>query len=302
MPSPADSFTGPVSRRQPWPRIERLRHAPFPCRGVVGPRGVFRDSRTLLHVTPGFDPARPFVVVIFFHGWRATLTRRIGGRCHHVVESYRLLDQIDASPLNAVVIAPQLARDADPDLVAQPGHPGKFARPGAFARFLAEALARVAAQRGEPIAAYRRAPLVVMAYSGGYRAAAKALSVGGVQRRLLGFIGLDTIYGETETFAAWFAARHRDAFIAAVYTGDPAHDFASARSTLGLGQAIRAVNLPGVRLRRTLPRRLNPGTLALVHIGDPELHLDLVARGWPGFESPVRRLLARLPGFARADA
>lgn len=279
--------------------IERLRYAPFPCPGVTGPRGVFEDSRTLLHVTPGFDAACPFVVVVFFHGWRATLSRRIGGRRYHVVETYRLLDQVDAAGLNAVVVAPQFARDADIDVVEMPGHPGKFAHRGVFARFLDEALGRLATLRGEEAAPYRRAPILLTSFSGGYRAAARVLTVGSTQRRLLGFIGLDTIYDETDAFAAWFAANHRHAFLVAVYTGGRAHDYASAKPTLHLARSIAAMGLANARVRRSLPPQLEPGVAAFVPVGDPDLHLDLVAAGWPGFDQPVRRLLARLPGFPR---
>ncbi|HJQ56612.1 MAG TPA: hypothetical protein VJ890_06880 [Vineibacter sp.] len=296
---PAASFTGPLARRRTWPRIERLKNAPFPCPGVTGPAGVFADSRTLLHATPGFDASRPFVVIVFLHGWRATLSRRIGGKRYHVVETYRLIEQIDATDINAVVVVPQLARDADTEVVDMPGHPGTFARRRHFARFVNEALARIAALRGDAIRPYRRSPILLMSFSGGYRAAATALMVGGVDERLLGVIGLDTIYGDTDAFAAWFAANHRRGFLVAVYTGGRAHDYASAGPTRELARSVVAAGLPGARVRRTLPPRLEAGVAAFVPVGDPELHIDLVAAGWPGFDQPVRRLLARLPGFPR---
>ncbi|TXL82020.1 hypothetical protein FHP25_02855 [Vineibacter terrae] len=290
-------FVGALVPGHPWPRIEVLRHGPFPCPGVEGPDGVFGDARTLLHVTPRFDPARPFVAIAFLHGWCATLTRRIGGHRYHVVESYRLIEQVDAAGLNAVVVAPQLARDADTAIAAMPGHPGGFAVPGAFARYLDEALTQIAQRRGDGVDAYRRAPLLLMSFSGGYRAAAKVLTVGGVADRLIGFIGLDTIYGETDAFAAWFAAHHRHAFIAAVYTGGREHAHASAGVTQALARSLGALGLAGVRVSDTLPRRLRAGVAAFRHVGDPSLHLDLVADGWPRFDRPVRRLLARVAGF-----
>jgi len=292
-------FVGALAEDGPWPRLEVLRHGPFPCPGTAGPDGVFDDARTLLHVTPDFDPAQPFLIVAFFHGWCATLTHRIGGSRYHVVETYRLLEQVDASGLNAVVVAPQFARDADTDVVDTPGHPGRFAEPGGFARFLDEATAHVARRRGDDPARYGSAPVALASFSGGFRAAAKALTVGGVSDRVIGFLGLDTIYGETEAFASWFATNHRRAFIAAVYTGGREHDFASAAPTLDLARAIAARRLPGVRVRDSLPRRLRPGIAAFQHVGDPDLHLDLVASGWRRFNTPVRRLLARLPGFTR---
>ncbi len=283
---------------RPWPRVEALRHGPFPCPGVEGPVGVFDDTRSLLHVTPHFDPNRPFVVIAFFHGWCATLTHRIGGHRYHVVETYRLIEQVDDSGLNAVVVAPQFARDADADVVAMPGHPGRFSEPGAFARFVDEATAHIAGRRGDEPERYGRAPILLASFSGGYRAAAKVLTVGGVSDRVIGFIGLDTIYGETEAFASWFAAHHRHAFIAAVYTGGREHDFASAGPTLALARTLSDMELPGVRVYASLPRTLRPGIAAFRHVGDPVRHLDLVAAGWPRFDRPLRRLLARVTGFS----
>jgi hypothetical protein len=294
-----DHPTGALFADGPWPRLERMRYGPFPCRDVTGPNGVFDDPRTLLHVTPGFDSSQAFLVIVFFHGWCATLTRRIGGGRYHVVETYRLIEQIDASGLNAVLVAPQFARDADAGLVPTPGHPGRFGERHGFSRFLKEAMARIALQRGEQPARYRRAPVLLISFSGGYRAAASVLTEGGVSDQVIGFIGLDTIYGETEAFVSWFAASHRQAFLAAVYTGGQSHDHASAGPTLRLAQSIAALPLPDVDVLEALPARFAPGVAAFQHVGDPDLHLDLVAAGWPGFDRPVRRLLARVAGFPR---
>ena len=293
-----NDHTGSIFEGRPWPRLERMRYGPFPCGGVTGPDGVFDDPRSLLHVTPGFDPSLPFVTIVFFHGWCATLTRRIGGGRFHVVESYRLIEQVDASGLNAVLVAPQFARDADTDVVDTPGHPGRFAEERGFARFLNEAAARVALGLGDQPSWYRRAPVLLMSYSGGYRAAAKALTDGGVSDRFIGFIGLDTIYGEVNAFASWFAKCHRHAFLAAVYTGGREHEHASAGPTLKLAQSLAALPFD-VEVLEALPQRFEPGFAAFQHVGDSDLHLDLVAAGWPGFDKPVRRLLARVPGFAR---
>jgi hypothetical protein len=288
-------FIGPLFDGCVWPRVESLDHGPFPCPDISGTDGVFDDSRTLLHVTPGFDPTRPFAVIAFFHGWCATLTRRIGGERYHVVETYRLIEQVDAACTNAVLLAPQFARDADTDLVGMPGHPGKFAQPGGFARWLDEAGERIAARLGTDAGVFHQAPVLLMSFSGGYRAAASALTLGGASDRVIGFIGLDTIYGETDAFAAWFAAQHRHAFLAAVYTGGRQHEHASAGSTQALMRTLTATRLPGIRVRESLPRRLVPGVAAFVPVGDPSLHLDLVAAGWPRFDQPVRRLLRRVP-------
>ena len=292
-------FTGPLFDGRVWPRVECLDHGPFPCPDASAAEGVFDDPRTLLHVTPGFDATRPFAMIAFFHGWCATLSQRIGGARYHVVETYRLIEQVDAACSNAVVVAPQFARDADAGLVDMPGHPGKLVQAGGFVRWLDEAAGLIAARLETDERAFRQAPVLLMSFSGGYRAAASVLTQGGAGDRLIGFIGLDTIYGETDAFAAWFAAQYRHAFLAAVYTGGREHEHASAAPTQALMGAISAMRLPGVRVRGSLPRRLAPGIASFVPAGDPALHLDLVAAGWPGFNQPVRRLLRRIPLFTR---
>ena len=81
-------------------------------RGHVNFRGhvlweaeTFSDDRVLLHIPPGFDPKRPAVMVVYFHGHGADLARDVRDR-------QRLPAQITAAGANAVLVAPQFAFDA----------------------------------------------------------------------------------------------------------------------------------------------------------------------------------------------
>ena len=101
-------------------------------RGHVNFRGrmfleskTFGDDRVLLHIPQGFDPNRPAVMVVFFHGHGATLERDVRDR-------QRLPDQISAAGLNAVLVAPQFAFDAANSSA------GKFWEPDGFKHFLDE--------------------------------------------------------------------------------------------------------------------------------------------------------------------
>ena len=80
--------------------------------GHTSPRGgiywedeTYSDRSTLLPVPKGFDPAKPAVIVVFFHGNGATLQR-------DVVARQRVVAQVEASVLNAVLVAPQFASNA----------------------------------------------------------------------------------------------------------------------------------------------------------------------------------------------
>jgi hypothetical protein len=90
--------------------------APFPHEGRS-----YSDNRVLLTVPPGFDANRPAVMIVYFHGHGATLARDVRDR-------QKLPDQIAASGVNAVLVAPQFAFDA------RDSNPGKFSDPGGFKR------------------------------------------------------------------------------------------------------------------------------------------------------------------------
>ena len=125
-------------------------------RGHVNFRGrmfleskTFGDDRVLLHIPQGFDPNRPAVMVVFFHGHGATLERDVRDR-------QRLPDQISAAGLNAVLVAPQFAFDAADSSA------GKFWEPDGFKHFLDETAKKLATLYGDQrsAAAFANMPIV----------------------------------------------------------------------------------------------------------------------------------------------
>jgi hypothetical protein len=168
-------------------------HSPFPYDGIVpetglpfldvaaggrrghaSPRGgvyweaeTYSDRRSLILIPDGFDPARAATIVVFFHGNEATLERDVMGR-------QEVPAQLARSGLNAVLVAPQFAFNA------LDSSAGRFWQPRAFADYMAEAGDRLAELYGDPSLGGRfdRMPVVLIAYSGGYLAAASAISVG----------------------------------------------------------------------------------------------------------------------------
>src|SRR5262249_26865999 len=120
-----DSAPFPYSGRGHGP----ARHSPY---RVHDEYSTYNDPHVLLHIPKGFDPSRPAVMIVFFHGHRATLARDVRDR-------QQLPAQIAASGMNAVLVAPQFAVNA------ADSSPGKFGESGAFARFLDEAAAQLAA-------------------------------------------------------------------------------------------------------------------------------------------------------------
>lgn len=277
--------------------------APFPYDGVVPPddkpffdfaangnrgrttrtgtvyweRETYSDRRVLVHFAKGFDAARPALIVLYLHGNGSTLQRDVARR-------QAVLDQVDASGLNAVLVAPQLAFDAL-DSAA-----GRFWEPGALARFLGEAAAvfarlQPAGKRGN--AAYGKLPVVIVAYSGGYLPAAWLLHHGGAEERVAGVAILDGVYGEQEKFAGWIKKRQRSAFFVSAYGKSSAEGNAELRRLL-------APLLPA----RELPRSLTPGTITLLEAPPEATHQDFVTRAWT--TDPLADLLSRISGYGRS--
>src|SRR5215813_3149227 len=154
-------------------------NAPFPMRSasddgdrvrinfrsrVSWEKGAFNDPRVLLHIPKGFDPNKPAVMVVFYHGHGATLTR-------DVLNRQQVAEQISESGANAVLVAPQLAYDA------RSSNPGKLWESGAFARMVREAGNQLTRLYGDPRAAkaFANVPIIIVAYSGGYLSAATSI-------------------------------------------------------------------------------------------------------------------------------
>lgn len=273
--------------------IARLRHAPYPYDGPVGDERQpffdavkdgrrahttvretrfaehphYSDARVLFHTSRRFDPARPFQVVVFFHGHNAELRRTVLGEL-------QVARQIDDAGSNLVLIAPQLARDAADSA------PGKLYRQGALKRLLDEA-GPVLARRVAGLTPKRlqRAPLVLAAYSGGYRATAYCLERGGIGARIRGIVLLDALYGEHDRLARWIQGGTGFAVI----LGGPS----TAQGHTTLQHRLAAAGWP---LRSTLPRRLGPGLTIMMMT--PTSHRLLPLIGPP--HQPLTAALARL--------
>src|SRR5262245_2870264 len=244
--------------------------------GVYWEDLTYSDKRALLMIPRGFDIRRPAVIVVYFHGNLATLTRDVRNR-------QQVPRQVEQSGLNAVLVAPQFAIDA------LDSSSGRFWEPGVFAKFLDEAADRLARLHGDPRArsVFERAPVVIVGYSGGYNPAAFTLAFGGANQRVQGIILLDGLFAEYDKFADWLAKRPPAFFLSAYGK--------AARSEHAELQRLLVER--GVGYQKTLPARLNPGTLSLYDVGDEVKHNDFVTQAFA--TDPLRVVLARIPGFAR---
>jgi hypothetical protein len=280
--------------------------APFPYRGAVpgsvtpfidvvseeGRRGhttpygrlywedeTYSDDRVLLHIPKGFDIRRPSVIVVFFHGHGATLER-------DVLRRQRVADQISRSGANAVLIAPQFAVDAADSSA------GRFWEPGAFGRFMGEATQALAKLHGDRRSAvsFASAPVVFVAYSGGYLAAATCATKGGLKKRLRGVVLLDALYGELGKFTSWIE-NDRSAFFVSAYLGS------TREKNVELASILASKD---IAYETELDRPLNQGDVTFLSGkagGEDVSHRGFVTRAW--VDNPIEDLLRRLPEYRR---
>jgi len=252
----------------------RLGHT-APRGGVYYEDQTYSDNRVLVAMPAGFDLRKKAAIVVFFHGNNATLNR-------DVIQRQHVLDQLQASGLNAAFIAPQFAVNA------LDSSSGRFWVPGAFAQFMAEAAGALAKLYGARNArsAFAAMPIILVGYSGGYNPAAYASTVGGVARRIRGMILLDAIVGEDDRFVAWIEASRRYAFFFSAYS-----DSAEA----GNADVMQKIAAKGISYSTNLPRAFVPGGVNFVAAdGD---HDDYVTTAW--VNNPLTWCFNRVVGYPR---
>lgn len=247
------------------------------ARGRVFSENTFNDQRTLMHIPQGFNIKKPGVIVVFFHGHGAELNR-------DVLRRQQVPAQISESYSNAVLLAPQFALDAADSSA------GNFWRPGGFAHYLREAARNLAKLYGDPRSEriFAHMPIIIVSYSGGYGPTAAVIKNGGIGKRLLGIVMLDSLYAELDTFKHWISA-NRSAFFVSAYLGS------TRRQNLELKQELRDEN---VAVSDSLVGKIKPGTVAFI-AGDPseEHHRDFVTQAWTA--DPIKDVLNRLADYRR---
>lgn len=307
-PFPSAKKSGGGSRASPLRKakteIAPFKTSPFPYRGMIpgkgkpfldvadgerhghtAPRGgiywedgAYNDRRVLLHIPQGFDPGRPAVLIVYFHGNLARLERDVRDR-------QQIPKQVAESGLNAVLVAPQFAVDASDSSA------GRFWEPGQFARFLDEAEDRLTHLLGAQSAGRRfhHLPVILVAYSGGYLPAAYALHVGGATERVCGIVLLDALYSDEEKFAAWIAKRRKSTFFFSAYGPSSQENNAALQRQLANRQ---------VEFQTTIPAKLVPGSVTFLSTGAEVSHNDFMTRAW--VEHPLTSVLSRISAFSRA--
>ena len=189
-----------------------LDHAPFPTK-----QHAYTDATVLVFVPAHYRLPKGGVVdaVVHFHGHGTTAKEAIA--------SHKLREQVAASRQNAILVVPQ------GPVRAREGDFGKLMHKGGLERLLVEAVET--AKRGPASRAIERAgfadavlrgatgvgKVVVSSHSGGYRAAAAAATLGGIEVREVYLF--DSLYGEVDAFRSYLAAAPKTRKIVSYYVG-----------------------------------------------------------------------------------
>jgi hypothetical protein len=225
----------------------------------------------LLGIPRGFDPQKHMAVVVFLHGNGAMLDR-------DVLKRQAVMDQLEGSKLNAVLVAPQFAVDA------QDSSAGRFWLKGAFNAFMTEAgakLTKLAAGDGKLHRAFDTATIILVAYSGGYYPAAYILGNGDEHSRLRGVVLLDALYGEVDKFATWIERHRTETFFVSAFSQSSAEGNASLERQL-IQHKIPVLDRPASALA--------PGVVSFITAETN--HNNFVTRAW--VDRPLQALLANL--------
>lgn len=154
-----------------------------------------------VHVPPGFDAGRGPAILLYFHGWNGCVRVALADDDAPCVEegpdrtASSLASQLDASGVNAMLVAIELRPDA------ASGDPGRLAEPGRVRALLRELFVEhLALPLGRTLDVDALGPTMIVAHSGGYQAAAATLAMGDV--RIDDVVLLDALYGADDVFAS----------------------------------------------------------------------------------------------------
>ena len=296
---------GPSPRRGALTFVQTLKQAPFPYQGkhedtdvdffdtvdpVSGRRfhtnrhgeslaeaEHYSDGRVLFHAPAHFDPRMAFAYVVYFHELQIDVLAS--------VRQHELGRQVDAAQRNVLLVAPQLARNA------ADSSPGKFSRDNAFRSFMDEVAQVLALRMGRLHSkAFDTAPILLAAFSGGYKAVAYILDRGGANDRVRGVFLMDALYEDLEKFEGWIAAHSEDAFLVSLYTRGSCEE--------NMNELLRRLARRGIPTQAGWPVSLAPKGFHPVRV--TTAHGEVPRYGPPA--DPLTALLQLASPRSRSDA
>ena len=155
------------------------------------------DVDAALVLPEHFDASKPYGLVLWFHGFEGCVAVAVGDEDAPCIEggptrrASGLASSLEASGANAALLAIELRVDRRSNEV------GALEQPDHLRALVTEALAHAQ----PPLSVEQLQGVIVAAHSGGFRAAARSVTRGGLPIQELHLY--DALYGEVPTFADW---------------------------------------------------------------------------------------------------
>lgn len=149
------------------------------------------DSTCGIVIPEGYKPGDTVDYVVHFHGW--------GNHVSKVITQYKLMEQLKAANVNAILIVPQGPRDA-----SDSGGGKLELDKDAFAKLIGEVTTFLNAEG--KIRTSKIGKIALAAHSGGYKVTAAITHLGGMNDHITDVLLLDASYGSLEWFEEWCAA------------------------------------------------------------------------------------------------
>jgi len=151
----------------------------------------YSDSTVGIFIPTTFKQTSATNFVVHFHGWNHRVPK--------VFEEYKLAPELVASKVNAILLVPQLPRDA-PD---SGGGKLELDQNG-LRNLLTDVISYLQTQN--KITSPEIGKVAITAHSGGYKTAAAVLHLGGLKDHITDCLLFDSSYGSLEYFTEWAAA------------------------------------------------------------------------------------------------
>jgi hypothetical protein len=179
--------------------LQPLKTAPYPH-----PGRPYRDATVGIYVPPQYRAEATIDYIVHFHGWRNDV--------RHVLQRYRLREQLDMSRRNAILVVPQGPHDAPDSDFGKLEHDqnGLGAMLDDITVFLRSAGVTNANATGR---------VVLSTHSGGYGGAGGSLLRGGLSDNVSDVLLFDSAYGYYDAFAGWVKSND-DHHLLSVFTTD----------------------------------------------------------------------------------
>lgn len=179
--------------------VTQLVSAPFPhpkrAEGhkykdqLYAAKAHYADSTVAIFIPKGFRETGRIDFVVHFHGWKNTV--------EGVLKQYKLIEQLNESGRNAVLVVPQGPRNA-PDSFG-----GKLEDPDGFKRFMNEVMESLRQKSALKQKDFTLGAIVLSGHSGGYKVISSILDHGGLTDHVREVWLFDALYAETDKFLAW---------------------------------------------------------------------------------------------------